>query len=381
LGSTTTQDFDITDNDAPVIVATPTSLTGFSTAQGTPSASQTFTLEGDNLSGNLSIAALTGFEYSLDNSSFSSTLTVPVSGGNVTGEPRTIYVRLTGASIGTPSGNAVVSGGGATAVNVALDGTVTTPPAAPCADLFISEYIEGSGNNKYIEIYNPTASAIDLTPYTLDLYSNGSTGISSSDDITGTIGAYQTIVYKNGSASAYGGTATTSSACNFNGDDAVALAKSGTNIDIFGRIGNDPGSSWDSGAISTADQTLVRKATVQAGIDVSPTGTGSGAFTTLGTEWNTFAQDVVSNLGSHTCDCFVNLPVVTLSTNLTAGTEAASTAFTLTVSTDVAVTGNQTINIVLSGTDSNIGRDKSIVDDFVRMGYCKHESRLCPTIC
>ena len=30
---------------------------------------------------------------------------------------------------------------------------------------------------------------------------------------------------------------------------------------------------------------------------------------------------------------------------------------------------------------TNDGADKSIVDDFVRMGYCKHESRLCPTIC
>ncbi|MGB1319077.1 MAG: hypothetical protein ACPG5W_12745, partial [Flavobacteriales bacterium] len=84
LGSTTTQDIAITDNDAPLIVASPTSLTGFSTPQGTASASQSFTLEGDNLSGNLSIAALTGFEYSLDDATFTSTLTVPVSGGNVT---------------------------------------------------------------------------------------------------------------------------------------------------------------------------------------------------------------------------------------------------------------------------------------------------------
>ena len=355
LGSTTTQDFDITDNDAPVIVATPNSLTGFSTPQGTPSASQTFTLEGDNLSGNLSIAALTGFEYSLDNSSFSSTLTVPVSGGNVTGEPRTVYVRLTGASIGTPSGNAVVSGGGATSVNVALNGTVTSPPAAPCTDLFISEYVEGSGTtNKYIEIYNPTASAIDLAAgiYSLRLYSNGAGTPSQFSNLSGTIGAYQTKVYKNG-GSLYAGTATTdATVINFSGDDAVALAKNGTNIDIFGVIGDDPGTKWIFGSThSTLDKTLVRNAAVQVGIDANPTGTGSGAFTTLSTEWTEFAQDNVSNLGAHTCDCFVNLPVVTLATNLTAGTEAASTPFTLTASTDVAVTGNQTINILLSGTD------------------------------
>ncbi|MEZ5197478.1 MAG: hypothetical protein R2764_14105 [Bacteroidales bacterium] len=30
-------------------------------------------------------------------------------------------------------------------------------------DLFFSEYIEGSGNNKGVEIYNPTDQAIDLS--------------------------------------------------------------------------------------------------------------------------------------------------------------------------------------------------------------------------
>ena len=33
---------------------------------------------------------------------------------------------------------------------------------AQCSDLFISEYSEGSNNNKAIEIYNPTQSAIAL---------------------------------------------------------------------------------------------------------------------------------------------------------------------------------------------------------------------------
>ena len=31
--------------------------------------------------------------------------------------------------------------------------------------LFISEYSEGSGYNKYIEIYNPTSSSVDLSSY------------------------------------------------------------------------------------------------------------------------------------------------------------------------------------------------------------------------
>ena len=35
--------------------------------------------------------------------------------------------------------------------------------AQNCTDLFISEYIEGSYNNKAIELYNPTNEAIDLS--------------------------------------------------------------------------------------------------------------------------------------------------------------------------------------------------------------------------
>ncbi len=32
-----------------------------------------------------------------------------------------------------------------------------------CDELFISEYVEGSRNNKALEIYNPTGSTIDLS--------------------------------------------------------------------------------------------------------------------------------------------------------------------------------------------------------------------------
>lgn len=47
--------------------------------------------------------------------------------------------------------------------------------SAQCGDLFISEYVEGYGNNKAIEIYNPTGSAIELSDYSLARFSNGNT--------------------------------------------------------------------------------------------------------------------------------------------------------------------------------------------------------------
>jgi hypothetical protein len=44
-----------------------------------------------------------------------------------------------------------------------------------CSDLFISEYIEGTNNNKAIELYNPTNAPIDLGNYRFIRWDNGAT--------------------------------------------------------------------------------------------------------------------------------------------------------------------------------------------------------------
>ena len=52
---------------------------------------------------------------------------------------------------------------------------VTLPAFTPqTSDLFISEYIEGSSNNKGIEIFNPTGASVDLSNYFVKLSRNGS---------------------------------------------------------------------------------------------------------------------------------------------------------------------------------------------------------------
>ena len=65
-----------------------------------------------------------------------------------------------------------------------------TAQIEPCTDLFISEYVEGSGNNKALEIHNPTSQEFDFSLYMIIRYSNGATSASSGNAIqlTGMIG-------------------------------------------------------------------------------------------------------------------------------------------------------------------------------------------------
>jgi len=47
--------------------------------------------------------------------------------------------------------------------------------AQDCSDLFISKYVEGTVNNRALEIYNPTTAGINLGDYSIARYSNGAT--------------------------------------------------------------------------------------------------------------------------------------------------------------------------------------------------------------
>jgi len=196
-------------------------------------------------------------------------------------------------------------------LGLALDKTtftcadISVAPTLP-ADLIISEYVEGSSYNKYIEIYNGTGAAVDLSGYHFRLFSNGATEPTTTTlPLSGTLANGETIVYKNSPAFLTlpeGVTAITNNSIYFTGDDAFSLVKTnGDFVDIIGRIGDDPGEAWTGpGGYSTLDKTLRRKASVLNGIKTSPTGTGPAAFTTLTTEWDIFNIDDVSGLGSHT---------------------------------------------------------------------------------
>lgn len=183
---------------------------------------------------------------------------------------------------------------------------VWTETGSYAKDLIISEYVEGNGNNKYIEIYNGTGSSINLNDYKLQMYANGSSTPSSDVQLYGTLEHNTCKVYKNSAANIYNGNVESNSAVNFNGNDAIALYKISTEsyVDIFGVIGTDPGTAWTCEQHSTLDKTLRRKSTVREGISTNP-----ADFTTLCTEWEVSNIDDVSNLGQHNMETKSNAPI------------------------------------------------------------------------
>jgi uncharacterized repeat protein (TIGR02543 family) len=188
-------------------------------------------------------------------------------------------------------------------------------------DLIISEYIEGSSNNKVIELYNGTNGPIDLSNYSLELYSNGSaTSTTTDSDLTGIILAGDTYTLWNSSAT----TAfqvlpgQSSSAVNYNGDDTLVLKNGSQIIDSFGQVGFDPGSSWTAGDVTTVDRTLVRKSSVLSG------DSDASDIFDPSLEWNVYPQDTTSYLGSHQMDSgsFIATKVDTPSSILIDGVSA-----------------------------------------------------------
>lgn len=111
--------------------------------------------------------------------------------------------------------------------------------AAFASDLFISEYVEGTLQNKAIEIANFTGSPIDLDHYRLFISRNGGSTTSVISFNPGFIlGHEEVYVLKNTNASDAIIANQTANNLDFNGDDAVVLQSSGGGyIDVLGEVG------------------------------------------------------------------------------------------------------------------------------------------------
>ena len=141
--------------------------------------------------------------------------------------------------------------------------------SAASSDLLFSEYVEGSGNNKALEIFNDTGAPVDLAAggYNVQIFFNGSATAGLTINLTGTVANGDVFVLAQSAAdpAILALADQTNGSGWFNGDDAVVLRKGTTMLDVIGQIGFDPGAEWGTGDTSTADNTLRRKPTITRG--------------------------------------------------------------------------------------------------------------------
>src|SRR5689334_3066687 len=142
-----------------------------------------------------------------------------------------------------------------------------SPARAQPADLYFSEYVEGSGNNKALEIVNRTGATVSLAGYEVRFYFNGSASPGASIALAGSVAAGDVFVLAHAASdpAILAQADQTGGGTWFNGDDAVALLKDGAPLDVIGQIGFDPGTQWGIGDASTADNTLRRLTSVRTG--------------------------------------------------------------------------------------------------------------------
>jgi photosystem II stability/assembly factor-like uncharacterized protein len=173
-------------------------------------------------------------------------------------------------------------------------------PPTFATNLFFSEYVEGSSNNKALEIFNGTGQPVDLTQYSVKLGSNGNQW-STSLTLAGTLANNDVYIIANASASAaiLALADVTSTVTYYNGNDALGLFQGTNLIDMLGVVGTNPGVAWPVAGVANAmlDHTLIRKPTV-----ISPTTdwTASAGTNLDDSQWLVHPIDYIADLGVHT---------------------------------------------------------------------------------
>ncbi|MCF8381137.1 MAG: lamin tail domain-containing protein [Bacteroidales bacterium] len=188
-------------------------------------------------------------------------------------------------------------------------------------DLFISEYCEWSHQstdpqtfNHYVEIYNGTGAAVDLTKYQLWRAKNGGGwGMDATIEIgpfplAGTLANGKTFVIARPVEDGSEVTADMRwSFMNISGDDALGLAKDdGTGtfvlLDVFGTPDEDPGSAWDVGdsIAATINHTLIRKPDICSPTTDWATSAGTSA---ANSQWIVKQENDSTDVHLHTTQC------------------------------------------------------------------------------
>ncbi|MCT4580858.1 MAG: FG-GAP-like repeat-containing protein, partial [Flavobacteriales bacterium] len=167
-----------------------------------------------------------------------------------------------------------------------------------CSELIISEYIEGTGNNQAIELYNPTNDSIMLSDYAIGVFNGSFSVVDSIINLGGYIYSDSTFVIVNSNSNnsgMLGAASLISSKLNFTGNDAIVLYKNGSIIDrVGGEILNN--NIITEGMLSTQNQTLVRLPSVTEGLIPPLTDSLTHQFSALPT-------DDITNLHIHVSEC------------------------------------------------------------------------------
>jgi hypothetical protein len=234
---------------------------------------------------------------------------------------------------------------------------------AQTTDLLISEYAEGSSNNKYVEIYNGTGADVNLADYRINSAVNGGAWGGSPITLSGTLTSGSTYVIANSSSDPIilaSANLTAVGPLTYNGNDAVGLFKfTGTwnLIDVIGVPGVDPGASigWAVAGVAggTLNHTLVRKADV-----CSPTTDWalSAGTTVANSQWTVFPNDTWTNLGSHANSCGGSSNIQFISSNYSVGENIGTVTVTLNISPIIATASSVAID-VFNGPGAVYGTD------------------------
>jgi hypothetical protein len=190
-----------------------------------------------------------------------------------------------GGAAGRPSSDAGESSGSAG------EGGAGNSMSAGPPQLLFTEYVEGTGSSKALELYALTASSLEGCE--LETYFNGKLEPARLA-LHGDVPAGETYVLCSSAlGDAQSARCDRTTNLTFNGDDALGLRCGGVLLDVIGQIGVDPGAAWGDGA--TADHTLRRHCEVSRGAS-----SGGEPFEPAH-EWTSFGPDLFEDLGQRVC--------------------------------------------------------------------------------
>ena len=248
-------------------------------------------------------------------------------------------------------------------------------PAVP--SLIFSSYIEGSSNNKAIELYNATSDTLILANYRIAEASNGNGWAYYHTFPTGAKLAPSAvwIIVANQISPTYFDTANADevlgwpSVVHYNGNDARAIevtADGGatwTIIDIIGDSLNNPGAGWDVAGVNNAtkDHSLVRKSTIVSG---NTDWTAVAGTDSVSSEYLVYPKNTFTYLGSHSATPPVFVPNTYLwSTGDTTATITVKPSMTTTYTVTVDNGNCQTMDSMIVNVNAlpivNLGPDTS----------------------